>query len=135
MFCCHLDQSEASWRDLPINNLVNVLWDLIPYFYRMKPIGLHNYFVYILTNKDKSVLYIGVTNNLSSRLYQHRNSENKKSFTYRFNAYFLIYYEHFREIEYAIAREKQLKKWSRLKKENLINSTNPDWDFLDVDSL
>jgi putative endonuclease len=91
----------------------------------------HNYYVYILTNKNKTVLYIGVTNNLKERLYYHSNPEaHSKSFSHKYKCYYLIYFEHFYEIEEAIKREKQLKKWNRLKKEWLINRTNPDWKFL-----
>ncbi|WP_347923446.1 GIY-YIG nuclease family protein [Pontimicrobium sp. SW4] len=91
----------------------------------------HNYYVYILTNKNKTVLYIGVTNNLKERLYYHSNPEaHSKSFSHKYNCKYLIYFEHFFEIEEAIKREKQLKKWNRAKKERLINFKNPDWTFL-----
>ena len=96
----------------------------------MKTIGTHNYFVYILTNYNKTVLYIGVTNDLISRLYFHKNSEDKRSFTSKYNCYYLIYYERFERIEQAIDREKELKGWRRKKKEDLIASFNPDWAFL-----
>ncbi len=76
-----------------------------------KTTGTHNYYVYILTNKVKTVLYIGVTNDLKERLYWHQNPEaNSKAFTAKYNCFYLIYYEHFQEIEQAINREKQLKK-------------------------
>ena len=98
----------------------------------MRPIGTHNYFVYILTNENKSVLYIGVTNNLLARLEQHKQNEvlNNKSFTGRYNVHYLLYYERHGQVEDAIDREKQLKRWSRKKKEQLIESMNPDWIFL-----
>ena len=97
----------------------------------MKTLGTHNYFVYILTNKNKTVLYIGVTNNLKNRLLYHQNSNVPKlSFTFKYKCYHLIYYEHFMDINLAIKREKQLKGWLRSKKEQLINAFNPDWDFL-----
>ena len=96
----------------------------------MKPIGTHNYHLYILTNKNKTVLYIGVTNNLKTRLFQHSNNNNTSAFSHRYKTYYLIYFEQFQNIEHAIAREKQLKKWSRKKKEFLINLTNPNWNFL-----
>ena len=96
-----------------------------------KTIVTHNYFVYILTNKLKSVLYIGVSNNLKNRLYSHANPElDSKHFTHKYNCNYLVYFEQFQRIEVAIQREKQLKKWSRLKKESLINASNPDWKFL-----
>jgi putative endonuclease len=89
----------------------------------------HNYFVYILTNKNKTVLYIGVTNDLQRRIYEHENSL-LPGFTQKYNCHFLVYYEHFRNIDDAISREKELKKWRREKKENLINDFNADWKFL-----
>jgi len=98
----------------------------------MKTIGTHNYYVYILTNKTKTVLYIGVTNNLKERLYFHKNPEaNTKAFTAKYNVFYLIYFKHFTDINQAITREKQLKGWSRKKKEQLINTVNLKWDFLD----
>ncbi len=98
----------------------------------MKPLGTHNYFVYIVTNAVKTVLYIGVTNDLSVRLYQHKeDSMNEKThFAGKYNAYFLVYWERFQFIEDAIRREKQLKGWNRSKKEALINVFNPEWKFL-----
>lgn len=97
----------------------------------MKTIGTHNYYVYILTNKVKTVLYIGVTNELKNRLYWHQNPEPfSKAFTAKYKCLYLLYYEHFQNIEQAIAREKQLKGWSRNKKEILINDFNPEWKFL-----
>ncbi len=98
----------------------------------MKPIGTHNYFVYILTNKNKTVLYTGVTNDIERRLMEHQNKNFAKqfSFTWKYNCFYLIYYEHFEYIEHAIDREKQIKGWKREKKEELINSFNHDWRFL-----
>ncbi|TGV01946.1 GIY-YIG nuclease family protein [Flavivirga rizhaonensis] len=98
----------------------------------MKTKGTHNYYVYVLTNKMKTVLYTGVTNNLKERLYFHKNPEPfSKAFTSKYKCFYLIYYEHFFEIENAIKREKQIKGWSREKKNNLISSINPKWSFLD----
>lgn len=89
----------------------------------------HNYYIYILTNKNKTVLYIGVTNDLQRRLYEHENGINP-GFTKKYNCHFIIYYEHFTFIQHAIDREKEIKKWRREKKEKLIASFNPDWKFL-----
>ena len=103
----------------------------------MKPIGTHNYYVYITTNKNKTVLYVGVTNNLSSRILQHEQNAKPfyhKSFAGKYNAFYLLYFEHYEWIEQAITREKELKGWRRLKKEALINTVNPKWKFLN-DSL
>jgi len=89
----------------------------------------HNYFVYFVTNKNKTVLYIGVTNDLQRRVYEHEHGLIA-GFTQKYNCHFLIYYEHFQDINDAISREKELKKWRRDKKENLINEFNMDWKFL-----
>lgn len=97
----------------------------------MKTLGTHNYYVYILTNKSKTVLYTGVTNNLKGRLYQHNNPEaNTKAFTAKYKCFFLIFYEHFLEVDTAINREKIIKGWSRQKKHDLITTFNPNWKFL-----
>lgn len=84
-------------------------------------------FTYILTNKHHNVLYIGVTSDLVHRIWQHKTHFYQNSFTDKYNVEFLIYYEAFDSIELAIEREKQLKKWSRTKKENLINGKNKEW--------
>lgn len=91
----------------------------------------HNYYVYILTNKNRTVLYTGVTNELVNRLHFHKNPEPfSKTFTTKYQCYYLIYYELFFDIDQAIKREKQIKGWSRQKKADLIDSFNPDWTFL-----
>jgi putative endonuclease len=92
---------------------------------------MKSYYVYILTNKNKNVLYTGVTNDLKRRVWEHLNQQdNKKSFTYRYNCFFLVYYEEHRNINRAIEREKEIKGWKRFKKENLIDNFNPGWKFL-----
>lgn len=97
----------------------------------MKTKGTHNYYVYILTNKAKTVLYTGVTNNLKDRLYFHNNPPPfSKTFTAKHKCFYLIYYEHFFDIEDAIKREKQIKGKSRTKKEKTISDFNPEWKFL-----
>ena len=79
----------------------------------------HNYFVYILTNKNRTVLYTGVTNNLITRLTQLReNKDNTFSFTHRYNCFYLIYFEKYVYIDMAIQREKKIKGWLRRKKLN-----------------
>ena len=87
-------------------------------------------YVYIMTNKNNSVFYTGVTNNLVKRVFEHKNKKYKKSFTCRYNADKLVYYEIFNNIKEAIAREKQIKAGSRIKKINLINTNNSEWDDL-----
>jgi putative endonuclease len=95
---------------------------------------LHSYYVYILTNKNRTVLYIGVTNDLERRLHEHI-SGYIKGFTHKYSCHHLVYYECFSDISEAIAREKRLKGWSRLKKDALIGSINPSWEFLNKDSI
>ena len=87
-------------------------------------------FVYIMTNKNKTTLYIGVTNDLCRRIYEHCNHLIKNSFTDKYNLEYCIYYEEFPYFDLAIKREKELKKWNRQKKEDLINKNNPEWKEL-----
>jgi len=87
------------------------------------------YYLYILTNKLNTVLYIGITNNLKRRVYEHKN-KLIDGFTKKYNLIKLIYVESYSEIEEAILREKRLKKWKRQWKDQLINKINPRWDDL-----
>ena len=93
----------------------------------------HNYYVYIMTNKTNTVLYTGMCNNLERRVFEHKNKTNPKSFTTRYNLNKLVYYEHFEDINYCIAREKQIKAGSRVKKIVLIENDNPEWHDLSID--
>jgi putative endonuclease len=91
----------------------------------------HNYFVYITTNPNHTTLYIGVTNDLRNRIFEHQENKGKRnSFAGCYYCYKLIYFEWFDHIEDAIAREKQLKGWKRDKKEQLIEIENPKWKSL-----
>ena len=83
------------------------------------------YFTYILSNKSNSTLYIGVTNDLERRVCEHK-SGLIPGFTQKYNCNKLVYYETFSNVEEAIAREKQLKKWSRSKKDWLIDTKNKE---------
>ncbi len=87
------------------------------------------YYVYFVTNKSNSVLYIGVTNNLERRIFEHKN-ELVEGFTKRYHTHKLVYYEEYTDIETAITREKQLKKWVRAKKDMLVGAVNPYWQDL-----
>ena len=87
-------------------------------------------FIYILTNKSHTTLYVGVTSHIVQRINQHRDKYFPKSFSAKYNLDKLVYYEAFQEIGNAIGREKQIKAGSRQKKINLINSLNPDWKDL-----
>ena len=84
------------------------------------------YHVYFLTNEKNTVLYIGVTNNLKRRLHEHK-SEIADGFTKKYHLHKLVYAETFGDIEDAIAREKQLKRWIREKKNWLVETKNPNW--------
>jgi len=85
------------------------------------------YYVYILADKNDAVMYIGVTNNLKRRLYEHKN-EQIEGFTKKYHVHKLVYYEEYSEVNDAIAREKQLKRWVRAKKNWLVETKNPNWD-------
>jgi putative endonuclease len=87
-------------------------------------------FVYILTNKIHTVLYTGVTKNLKRRVLEHRTAQNPKAFTARYNCFKLVYFEFYPRVEEAIHREKQLKKYHRAWKEELIGEENPEWEDL-----
>ena len=91
----------------------------------------HNYYVYILTNPSKTVLYVGVTNDLKNRLNQHFEQRGlKDTFAGRYFCYHLIFWERYVYIDHAIAREKEIKGWRREKKISLIEEFNPEWKFL-----
>jgi len=87
---------------------------------------MKNYFIYILTNKPKGVLYIGVTNNLERRIYEHKN-EIFEGFSKKYKTKMLVYFEECSDVKFAIEREKKLKKWNRDWKIELIEKSNPDW--------
>ncbi|WP_026978068.1 GIY-YIG nuclease family protein [Flavobacterium tegetincola] len=91
--------------------------------------GIYTFYVYILTNIKKNVLYTGVTNDLKRRLKEHKSHLNPSSFTSRYNVYYLVYFEKFTWIQQAIEREKDIKNWPRSKKDNLILEFNPKHSF------
>jgi putative endonuclease len=95
---------------------------------------MREYFVYVVTNQGLTTLYIGMTNSLMRRVSQHRKGEIP-GFSKRYNTNRLVCFERYNDVRDAIAREKQLKGWSRKKKEALINSTNPKWTDLAVTVL
>ncbi len=92
---------------------------------------MHNYYVYMMTNKNNSVLYTGVTNDLERRICEHQK-KLIPGFTQRYNLTKLVYYEHSFDIKAAITREKQIKGWIRAKKNALVESINPEWANLSV---
>ena len=92
-------------------------------------------YVYILTNPTRTVLYIGVTNDLTRRLFEHSEGRgNVGKFTGKYQADLLIYFEICADAPQAITREKQLKGWTRAKKAALINGFNPDWKEIDLET-
>ncbi len=92
---------------------------------------MKEYFVYILTNKTKTVLYVGFSTNLTLRVRQHSNpAESSNSFTKRYKVFYLVYYEKHTNPTAGIAREKEIKKWRREKKNKLVSEFNPEWKFL-----
>jgi len=95
---------------------------------------MKSYYVYIMTNKTRTTIYIGMTNDLAKRVYQHQQGE-MEGFTkdYRLNR--LVYYEVYNDVHDAIAREKQLKRWRREKKNTLIEQQNPRWVDLSIELL
>ena len=101
----------------------------------MKTLGRHNYYVYILTNFQKTTVYVGMTNSVEVRVQQHKADAmgERKTFAGRYNCYYVVYMEHFQYVNHAITREKEIKGWSRKKKDALINSVNPEWKFLNED--
>ena len=85
-----------------------------------------SYFIYLLTNWKNKAIYIGVTNDLERRLYEHKN-KLVKGFTEKYNVSKLVYFEETQDVTTAIDREKEIKKWRREKKDRLVNQTNPNW--------
>ena len=86
----------------------------------------HQYHVYLLTNWNNKVMYVGVTSDLKRRLFEHRN-KSVEGFTAKYNVHKLVYYEATSDVQSAIAREKEIKKWRREKKNRLVERINPDW--------
>lgn len=90
---------------------------------------MYEYFVYILCSNNKTTLYIGVTKHLKRRVLEHK-SKQLEGFSKQYNCENLVFFERYNQIEHAIRREKQIKKWKRQWKDNLINELNPNWDDL-----
>lgn len=88
-----------------------------------------NYYIYILASRKNGVLYTGITNNLIKRIYEHK-CELRKGFTSKYFVKKLVYFETTSDVNSAIKREKQIKKWNRQWKINLIEKSNPDWKDL-----
>jgi putative endonuclease len=96
---------------------------------------VRSYYVYILTNASRQVMYVGVTNSLENRVAEHRNGKGG-GFTRRYRVGTLVYAEEYKYVEDAIAREKEIKGWRRSKKDALVAAANPSWaDLLEVSIL
>ncbi len=93
---------------------------------------MKNYYVYILTNHEETTFYVGFTSNLPKRIWEHKHKE-MKGFSSKYNLVKLVYFEQYTDVNNAIAREKQLKRWHRQWKINLITETNPDFNDLSAD--
>jgi putative endonuclease len=93
---------------------------------------MNNYFVYIMSNWNNKVIYIGMTNNIERRVYEHKN-KILKGFTQKYKLNKIVYYEMFNDVNIAIIREKEIKKWRRDKKDKLIEGLNPNWNDLSKD--
>jgi putative endonuclease len=90
------------------------------------------YYSYLITNWNNKVMYVGVTNNLERRIYEHKN-KMVKGFTEKYNVRKLVYFEDTKDVIAAIEREKEIKKWRRQKKDQLVNSSNPNWKDLSLE--
>jgi len=87
---------------------------------------MNRYYVYIMASKQNGTLYIGVTNNLARRVFEHKN-DIIEGFTKKYGVHMLVYYEEYNEVESAIRRERQMKKWNRQWKITRIEQQNPEW--------
>ncbi|HEX6982581.1 MAG TPA: GIY-YIG nuclease family protein [Balneolaceae bacterium] len=92
------------------------------------------YYVYITASISR-VIYVGITSSLYNRIKQHKAGEDPKAFTTRYKVNRLVYYETYKDVYDAIEREKQIKRWSRKKKINLIESVNPKWNDLSIEPM
>lgn len=99
----------------------------------MASLRAHQYWVYFLTNKGNTVLYIGVTSDIQQRIFDHRTGKDKHSFAWTYQCWKLIHLEEFNNITDTIAREKQLKNWQRKWKNELLEKENPEWKDLALD--
>ena len=89
----------------------------------------HRYYVYLLTNWNNKVMYVGFTNNLERRMYEHKH-RLVEGFTRKYNVNKLVYFEETGDVNVALAREKEIKKWRRETKNSLVDGSNPEWEDL-----
>ena len=95
-------------------------------------VNIHQYWVYIMSNKTRTVLYVGITNDLYRRYLEHKEGKIK-GFTQKYNCHYLLYFEEFKDVDDAISREKEIMAWRREKKDRLIATTNPEKRDLAID--
>lgn len=95
---------------------------------------MHNYYIYLLTNDFGNVMYVGMTNDLERRVQEHKQGL-VPGFSKKYNLKKLVYYEHTGDVNAAIAREKEIKKWRREKKNQLVDSLNPEWKDISVQDV
>ena len=109
-----------------------LVWQSVLLYSSQKHIqaGDGHIFVYILSNDTNVCLYVGMTNDLERRLYEHKNELDKESFTARYHIHKLVYYEETPDSYAAVTREKQIKGWNRKRKNKLIEKNNPEWKDL-----
>ena len=91
-----------------------------------------SYYVYLLTNWNNKVMYVGITNDLQRRIFEHKE-KSVKGFTEKYNVHKLVYFEQTSDVEAALTREKEIKKWRREKKNRLVENANPSWMDLSED--
>ena len=120
------DSYESRHRSLARNDREVVKFQFVSVLTKADNL-IMNYYIYILTNEHRNVIYTGVTNDLVRRIYEHRQHMDKNSFTARYNVTRLVYYEDASDPVTAIEREKQIKSWNRKRKNRLVESRNPDW--------
>jgi putative endonuclease len=89
-----------------------------------------NYYIYILSNSTNTAIYVGVTNNLLRRMYEHIHEMDPNSYTAKYHIHKLVYFEYTTDVRSAIEREKQIKGWNRARKNKLVNTRNPNWEDL-----
>ena len=99
--------------------------------FRESVLIMNDYYVYILTNRYNNVMYIGITNNIQRRVYEHKSGA-VEGFTKKYSVHKLVYVESCHDVYEAIKREKQLKGWTRKRKNELVVSVNPEWKEIQV---
>lgn len=119
---CHTEQCHTELDSVSIQSLLSIHSSI-------QKTLLNHYYVYILASKKNGTIYIGITNDIVRRVYEHKNKVNK-GFTNKYNVNLLVYFENHSDVNQAIELEKQLKNWHRQWKVDLIEKDNPHWKDL-----